>query len=203
MSLKDQGGLKQWEEKQEDPGPSASGRRARGLWAAGCWLFPPPAPRAPTPALRGGWCAAVMGRCAGARSWQSVRDAGSAHGCPRGDGRLRRPRRGPRVAAVGTAVRGGEGTLSAEKEHHCPHLTEGDTEAQRVCISSRAWIRTQVGSNPPSGQQGGEGTPSSELRATAGCCWLPFSTSEGGFSPGAVQVVVSARLYQTRSWWSR
>lgn len=32
LSLKDQGGLKQWEEKQEDLGPSASGHRARGLW---------------------------------------------------------------------------------------------------------------------------------------------------------------------------
>lgn len=55
-------------------------------------------------------------------------------------GRLRVPRRGLRTAAIGTGVRGGEGTSQAEKEHHCPHLTDGNTEAQRVCVSSRAWI---------------------------------------------------------------
>ena len=33
---------------------------------------------------------------------------------------------------VSVAVREGAGISLAEKQHHCPHLTEGETEAQRI-----------------------------------------------------------------------
>lgn len=43
------------------------------------------------------------------------------------------PTEGPRGwVGVSVAVREGAGISLAEKQHHCPHLTEGETEAQRT-----------------------------------------------------------------------
>lgn len=46
---------------------------------------------------------------------------------------MRVPTEGPGGwVGVSVAVREGAGISLAEKQHHCPHLTEGETEAQRA-----------------------------------------------------------------------